>query len=222
VDVVTIANLALSHIGQRGTISSLDPPEGSEHAERAALFLPLARDTLLERHTWAWTMRRALGSPVAVTVEGWDHVYAVPTECVEVVAVLPDGYSDDYADTFGALEQPYNRRLPVMAGRYVPQPFVVESLEDGTPVVMTDTPDATLRYRVRVDDPTKWSALFVQAMTYQLAAMLAGAIVKGSEGATLARSSEQMVKMLLSQARVHDARQRNVRPQHQVGWIAAR
>lgn len=221
-DRVGIANLALSFIGQRGTISNLDPPEGSEHAERAAQFFDLARDSLLERHSWSFTTRRALGVLVNVTLGGWSYTYAVPNDCIDLIAVLPEGYSDDYSDSFGIVPIRYGTSLPLMTGRYVPQQFVVESLEDGTPVVLTDAQNATLRYAVRVEDPTRWSALFVEAMSHQLAAMLAGAIIKGSEGVSIARTERQIVEALLGQAKMHDANQRNVRPQHQVPWLAAR
>ena len=49
---VDICNLALAHLGDDATIASLSPPEGSAQAEKAARFYPIARNTLLEMHTW--------------------------------------------------------------------------------------------------------------------------------------------------------------------------
>ena len=44
---VDICNLALAHLGDDATIASLNPPEGSAQAEKAARFYPIARNSLL-------------------------------------------------------------------------------------------------------------------------------------------------------------------------------
>ena len=49
---VDICNLALAHLGDDATIASINPPEGSAQAEKAARFYPIARNTLLELHSW--------------------------------------------------------------------------------------------------------------------------------------------------------------------------
>ena len=59
---VQICNLALSRIGEDGSIISLDPPEGSEHAAACAAFYQRALGSLLESHDWSFaTMRMAPG-----------------------------------------------------------------------------------------------------------------------------------------------------------------
>ena len=39
--VVEICNLALSHLGDRATVVSIDPPEGSAQAEHCKTYWPL-------------------------------------------------------------------------------------------------------------------------------------------------------------------------------------
>ena len=59
--VVDICNLALGHLGDPATVSSIDPPEGSAQAQHCARFYPIARDSLLEMHSWNFsTYREAL------------------------------------------------------------------------------------------------------------------------------------------------------------------
>lgn len=219
---VEIANLALAHIGQRGTITSLDPPDASEHAERAAQFIDHARDSVLERHPWGFATRRVVGSELVATIVGWDHVYAQPAECLEVLAVLPPTSGDDYSDTMGIEPGAYGAPMPVMAGMYTPQRFVVETLASGETVVLTDCANAVLRYKVRIADLSKWPALAKRAMSYELASMLAGPIIKGDAGTAKAAECAAQAERLIAQAIEQDTRQREVKPVHRVPWIAAR
>ena len=64
---VDICNLALAHLGDDATIASIKPPEGSAQAEKAARFYPIARDTLLDMHTWNFAMKRATIPSVSYT-----------------------------------------------------------------------------------------------------------------------------------------------------------
>ena len=56
--VVDICNLALAHLGDDATISSIDPPEGSAQAEHCKRFYTSARDTLLQLHPWNFASKR--------------------------------------------------------------------------------------------------------------------------------------------------------------------
>jgi hypothetical protein len=55
---VDICNLALGHIGDSATVSSINPPEGSAQAEHCSRFYPIARDSLLEMHNWGFATKR--------------------------------------------------------------------------------------------------------------------------------------------------------------------
>lgn len=56
---VTICNLALAHLGDSATVSSIDPPEGSAQAEHCARFYPVALGLLLEAHPWNFATKRS-------------------------------------------------------------------------------------------------------------------------------------------------------------------
>lgn len=211
---VDISNLALANLGDNATIASLDPPEGSAQAEHCARFYPIARDTLLESHTWNFATKRRQLAALTSDWTSWDYCYAVPSDMLVALAVLPPEPTDDYSE--GAPNQEGT------SGDYVTQPFALESLSDGTVVIYTDQEDAVLRYTARITDPTKFSPLFITALAWSLASMLAGPIIKGDTGAAEAKRCLQMMNLYLGQAKISDANQRKIRPQPIVPWIARR
>lgn len=223
---VDICNLALAHLGDTATVSSLYPPEGSAQAEHCARFYPIARDSLLEMHMWNFATTRANLAMLTATMPEWTYVYAAPNDMLNAIAVLPPEASDDYSarimptDLYGYTtiqNLPFN-----WAGTYTPQPFSMETLTDGTQVICTDQQSAVLRYTRFVTDTTLYSPLFVTALSWHLASMLAGPILKGDVGAAEAKRCAQMAELWRQQAEASDANQRNIKPNQIVGWMAGR
>ena len=204
---VDICNVALAHLGDTGTVASIDPPEGSAQAEHCARFYPIARDTLLELHDWNFATRRSTGAAVQPETTAWAFAYAKPNKALKVFAVLPPTADADHT---GALGQPN------------PEPFVVEVDNNGNEIIYTNIEDAVLRYTVRVTDSTRFSALYTETLTWKLAAMLAGPVIKGDVGQTEAKRCEAMMQIYLSQAKLADVRQRHVQRQHTPSSIASR
>lgn len=211
---VDIANLALANLGDNATVASLDPPEGSAQAEHCARFYPIARDALLESHTWGFATKRAQLAELTSPSSSWTYCYSVPSNMLVAIAVLPPDVVDDYSDNSASQE--------TAVGEYIGQPFVIESLDDGTSVIYTDQEDAVLRYTARITDPTKFSPLFTHALAWSLSSMLAGPIIKGDAGMAEAKRCLQMMNLYLGQAKVSDANQRNIKPKKVVSWIARR
>jgi hypothetical protein len=162
-----ICNLALSHLGDSANVSSIDPPEGSAQAEHCARFYPIARDSLLEMHNWSFATRRTQPALLAEDIDtAWTYAYAAPAGMVKPIAVVVPGALDD-ADS---------------------QPYTVETLSTGLVVVYTNTENAVLRYVARVTDTTKYTPLFVDALSWLLASYLAGPIIKGDSGVQAGRA----------------------------------
>lgn len=209
---VDICNLALAHLGDTATVASLYPPEGSVQAEHCARFYPVARDSLLEMHTWGFATKRV---PLALLGSGgpeWDYAYAQPSDALNILAVLPPDATDDYSQA-----------VPLSAGGlYVPQPFSCEVDENGNAVILTDQANAVLRYTSVVNDTSRFSPLFVMALSWHLASMLAGPLLKGDVGAAEAKRCAAMMQAYLAKAVNSDASQRRINPQHVVDWIAGR
>lgn len=159
---VDIGNLALAHLGEDAGVSSFEPPEGSPHAEALARFYPIARDTCLEAHNWKFARRTVLlDAPLGETVDGFEYAYAVPADCLRVVRIYSEGSRDDID-------------APIV--------FETETDADGAKILLTDTENPYLIYTRQIDDTSKFSPSFVTALSYLLAAMIAGPILKGDTG----------------------------------------
>lgn len=212
---VDICNLALAHLGDNATVASLDPPEGSAQAEHCARFYPIARDSLLEMHTWGFATKRVTLALLGSGWPEWDYSYMQPSDALNIVAILPPDATDDYSQGLS--------NVPMAAGgSYVPQAFSCEVDGSGNDVILTDQADAVLRYTCVVEDTTKFSPLFVMSLSWHLASMLAGPMLKGDAGAAEAKRCTAMMQAYLSQATESDAAQRRINPQHNVGWISGR
>jgi hypothetical protein len=215
---VDIANLALSHLGDDATVASLDPPEGSSQAEHCAQFYPIARDSLLELHTWNFATRRVQLSALTNNWGQWAYAYATPSDMLRAIAVISPDATDDYMGVTGMA----TNGVPFPGASPTPQPYVVEVNHDLASVVLTDLEDAALRYTARVTDTTKFSPLFVMALSHHLASMLAGPILKGDAGTAESKRQSAMMQAYLTQAATSDSNQRSVQPAHAVGWMSYR
>jgi hypothetical protein len=223
--VVDICNLALAHLGDNATIASIDPPEGSAQAEHCQRFYPIARDTLLEMHSWSFATKRAYGAEVENSWPMWEYAYAMPGDAHDIIAVLPPEARDDYSTTFTPETYPdfYTNYSPsVAAGQYVPQKFAVEVAADGSEIILTNQKQAVLRYHAKITDATKFSPLFTITLSWHLASMLAGPVIKGDQGAAEGKRCIAMTTLYLGKAMEADSNARNIKPEQIVPWIAGR
>lgn len=222
---VDICNLALGHLGDTATVASIDPPEGSAQSEHCARFYPMARDSLLEMHAWNFATRRAQLALLSSAWPEWAYCYALPAEVLNILAILPPDASNDYSETFNITNVwGVTSNYPPFpgVGQYVPQAFSNETLDDGTAVVYTNQVDAVMRYTARVTDPSKFSPLFVQALSWHLAAVLAGPLIKGDAGAAEAKRCTAMAQAWLAKAAESDANQRRINVQQVTPWMSGR
>jgi len=215
---VDICNLAVGHLGDDASISSLNPPEGSAQADHCARFYPIARDSLLEMHNWGFATKRIKLALLSSGWPEWDYSYAQPNDMLQALAVLPQDATDDYSQP-GFV--PASVPIPVF-GAYVPQPYAVESDAAGNNLIYTDQQNAVLRYTARVTDVTKFSPLFTMTLSWHLASMLAGPVIKGDAGAAEAKRCAAMMQLWLGKAIESDANQRKSNTQHIVSWMAGR
>lgn len=222
---VDICNLALAHLGDNATVASIKPPEGSAQAEHCARFYPVARDTLLEMHNWNFASRRTKPALLQSNWPEWKYAYATPNDCMRIISILPPDAEDDYSTRYAPTDTPgaYTNYSPmVAAGRYMPQRYAVEVDESGNKVIYTAQEEAMLRYQMYVVDPTKFSPLFVMTLSWHLASMLAGPVIKGDVGAAEAKRCAGMMAAFMLQAKTSDSDQRNIKPEHIVNWVAGR
>lgn len=202
---VDMCNLALAHLGDEATVSSINPPEGSVQASHCARFYPVARDALLEMHNWGFAVRRAQLAQLVNDRTEWAFSYALPASTLRALSVLPPDAADELA----------------ASGAYSPQKYTIGATATGK-ALYTNQENAVLLYIANITDTTQFSPLFVTTVSWYLASMLAGPVLKGDVGAAEAKRCMQMMGAHLKQARESDANQRNVKPTIAVPWMASR
>lgn len=197
---VDIVNMALAHIGDKATVTSISPSDGSVQADIAARVYAQVRDWLLERFAWKFARRRATLAELSTVMGSWDHVYAEPNNCLRLLSVLPTGYTSDDAGV----------------------EFDTETDDNGQGLILTDAQNATVLYLARVTDPGKFTPGFTEALSWYLAASFAGPIIKGETGRQEAVRCLQIAAAAFESATGLSARQSKKTLQHIPSFIAAR
>lgn len=197
---VDICNLALAHLGDEATVSSIDPAEGSAQAEHCERWYPIARDTLLEMHDWRFATRRVLLAALSANAFEWSFAYALPSNMVRALKVLPAA-SSAQNDT---------------------EDFDQMVSEEDAQIILTNCEDASLVYTVRVTDTTRFTPLFVESLAWLLASYLAGPVLKGDAGQKMAQTALANFGAFYARATASDANQRQVKATHTPDWIVNR
>lgn len=228
---VDICNLALADLGDDATVTEIDPPEGSSQAEHCARFYPVARDAFLQMHDWGFNTSRITPALIGSGVSEWLYAYALPSNCLKVLAVLPLGSTDDNnSQYFSSLDNnnPYFQPKDYIPGAvgYAPQPFSVETITDkdgnDTDILYTNVATPDVRFVKRVTDTTRFSPTAIIGLYKLLASLLAGPVYKGEVGVQMAQAKEKSFFAWFNIATGLDANQRQTKPQHSVSWIAGR
>ena len=210
--IVSICNLALTRIGAQ-TINDLE--EASSAARHCKALYEPTRDSLLENRPWRFARSRA--SLAALVVAGadkpreWSQVYALPSDCLKPLYIEPAS-----AGT-----------IPLHRDCYTGSEYWRQQIPDATPPfevragrqIMTDEEDAVLIYTARIEDPTRYDPLFVEALSWRLAGDLASAL-KGD----MRRREEAWgaAQVAINEAAASDARGATTRVQRDADWTAAR
>lgn len=212
--VVDICNLALSRLGDRATVSSIDPPEGSAQADHCARFYPLARDTALEEASWTFATRREALTLSAHTAEGWQFCYYVPNGCLHLQKLV----RPEIAPTAGAI---YSEDETLLLGLQ-DNPFITETDITGREVICTNVEDAQALFTYRVTDPSKFSSRFIDALVFLLASYLAGPVLKGRTGEQAAQRMYAAYVQQIGGAAARNANQQNHKREYTPNAMRAR
>lgn len=204
---VDICNLALANIGETAKITSIDPPDGSAQASLCARFYPIARDSLIEMGSWSFAIKRKSLTVATNTRTEWAYAYTVPAEVSGILSLTMEGVLDDLA----------------INGVLSPQKFVIELLPSGDRILYTNVEDAQIRYIAKITDTTLFTNTFNVALSWHLASMLAGPLIKGDVGAAEAKRCAQMATAWMMRAATHDTTtQAEIKPMHTPSWIGNR
>jgi hypothetical protein len=209
---VNICNTALSYVGERDRVTSIDPVDGSEESRHCARAYTEAFEELLEMHTWSFATKKIELTVINADADdtddpAWSYRYEIPEGMAEAIAVLPSEHTEDY----------------VVADQRMPQNFHIKlSSEDDELRIYSNVEDAYLRYTVYVTDPNQCSRLFLAALTWLVAAKIAGTVVRGDSGEAIKNRCLAMFGKYLAEAKTKDARQRQVTSEPTAPWMAAR
>lgn len=187
---VEICNLALSRLGDRATLSSIDPPEGSAQADHCAQWWPIARDVALESHDWNFTIVRAAPPALEISVDGWLYSYPKPNDALKVIKVI--------------LPEQVDWRLAE------PLEFGIEAEElTAMEIIVTNYPDIVLVYQQRVRDAQRYPPTFASALAWLVASYLAGSIIKGDAGRKASQNAYAAWQLEMARAAKLDANQKH-------------
>lgn len=161
ISTTRIANMALSHLGARHTIESLI--EVTTEAEAAELWYEFSLLQTLESHDWGFARRR-----VVLTT----HSEAIPTTSNTPLAGVW-AFKYVYPENCVAVRKIQNPLAPPLDA----VPFEIELNIDGNEkVILTNMENAVAVYTFDQQEPSLYSAGFVLALSYALAANMAFSI----------------------------------------------
>lgn len=218
---VEIANLALSVIGTRSTISSLS--ESSAEARQVSLQYSPALDALLAAAFWNFARRQVsltllkdgtLSPPDDVPLP-WTYEYAYPDDCVTARYILPLFQTSSTGLPGTPASQPLNTGQPVR--------FLISSDLDPngnqTKVILTNQPAANLVYTSRVTNPNLYDSQF----TLALAALIGSRVAIPLSGdKALARMAFEAADRMAREARVSNGNEGITVIDVVPDWIRAR
>lgn len=222
-DAVTVANEALSLIGEPANVTRLEPtPNNTVQAKECARFMTAARNAVLQAHTWSFATRRQALQSVENTASTWAYAYGVPADLLKVNRILPPDAPDDVQMRSLQYSGSFPRRQVVpLTVETLPstQPHRIET-EDGYRVLRTNQENAVAVFTVANVDFEMWSPLARQACTYYLAHLLCGGILKGREGAQVGDLMLQKCRALILEAAADDAEfMSDSRPTDTAPWL---
>lgn len=151
---VDICNLALGHIG-KPEINSLE--EASAEARECRRFYDPTRRAMLQLSDWTFARRRVVLAQVANDyAERWGYKYSRPAGALKMLRVLP----------------------PDTDLRQNPRPIPFEVREG---FVFTDLAPATAEYTTDAVDTSRFSALFIEALSFRIAQRVSRPLTKSTK-----------------------------------------
>lgn len=203
---VDICNLALAHIGDAALITSISPSDGSAQADACARFYDVSVNLLLDMHDWGFATKYVALTEITTDERTeWDYAYEIPGDFMRPIRVLAPDTIDDY-----------------QAQPATPIDYTIEQDENEDLVLYTDQEDAVLRYVAYVSNTGLFTPTFQMALSWHLASLLAGVIIKGDEGAKQASRCLQMSMSYLAKAKENDSHTRVIKPPHYPNWMTGR
>ncbi|MCU7218020.1 hypothetical protein [Pseudomonas sp. VE 196-7] len=167
---IEICNIALSRVAQTQPIVSFT--ERSKAAELCSVFYAPMRELVLAEFPWPFAESIVNLADIGSPAPGWAFRYRYPADCLKVREIIEPG-----------------QRRPRSADMQIP--FSI-GFDPGGRVIHTDQPEAGVRFTFRVQDPTFFDPLFVEALAWRLSMELALPLSSKAELQTFASQQYQI------------------------------
>lgn len=171
--ITGIVNLALLKIGVKRISSHPDSttPQGIDAND----CWEYIRDEVLAKRDWKFAKTRvALAQNATAPAYLYDYAYTLPSDFLRLCLTKKD---DTNTYPSGAYDNNYYVTQDGIVVFGTVYSYSIETLSDGTMVLMTNYDntdyDLYIPYIKKVTDATKYSPLFIKALSYRLAAELA-------------------------------------------------
>ncbi|NJL06860.1 MAG: hypothetical protein HC900_00300 [Methylacidiphilales bacterium] len=175
--VVSICNLALTNIG-KDSISAID--EASAEARACRRLFGQTLDVLLCAYPWTFARAASSLAPMANDRYGrWEYAYAKPADCLKIAGIRQEYSAHQDVENYS--------EISVL-------PELLEPYELGGQNVYCNLSPAILLYTRRVTDPTKFTPLFVEALSWQLSARIAMPLTRDPKTRSDAWQTAQAMK----------------------------
>jgi len=196
---VQIAKLALSHIGDRYDITSLD--EATPEAEQVNLIYTDVRDALLREHPWNFARRFYTPAALSGTAPaGWGFMYAYPPTALKVLKLV--------------------HPLDPRGEKLEPLKFAVARNNDDIKVLMSNEQEPEFEYVKQITLATEFDAMFDMAFSWRLAEHLAMPLTGDGQ---IADKMERKSRMEVEKAKMDDANEgTGVEQTREPSWMLAR
>ena len=211
VTAVSIANMALSHLGAASTIESFD--ELSNEAVQCKLWYDIARKEVLEAFDWSFARKRAtLAEHADGPPDEWAFRYQYPADCIMARSIW-NAFGG--IGVFGLVDA---TRLSIYQGDVIP--FELEASDAGDDLtILTNMEDAILVYTFDQAVPAMFSSHFVKILARNLAAKMAYSIT-GKQA--LEDEHFKIAERLIRLAPAYDGNQHGITPPAEATWIRGR
>lgn len=181
--VISICNLALSNIA-KPNIQSIDGPE--PEAQACKQFYGQTLAAMLQSYPWRFAGRTsALAELTNDKTLLWQYKYQRPTDCLKVMAVHDQSMAPYLPDDGSGV---------VRLGGYV---YEIEGS-----AIYCDLSPAYLTYTKSLTDPTQFSPLFIEALSWALAVRLAYPLTRDPK---VRADAYQLSQRTMGQAAAADA-----------------
>lgn len=194
---VDICNLALSHIAAKN-ITAMD--EGREEARKCSLFWGPALEAALRSHDWNFAgQNEALAEISGETVMGYAYLYKYPANCLSVRSIY-----NESTDRKQKRTEDYKLLL---------------SPSSQQRAIATDVELAQIEYTMALVDPSLFDSVFVMALSYQLAALLAKPLTGDT---SLGSAMAAMAKAVVDEAKLANKQETKEETKKTSSYIDAR